>query len=130
MPQYFYRVTEHLTTFGLGNAGLDPYALNLSQPLTLTEEFIGASLHECRERAYAYFNQRAEALEKDGATFFLPFAAPKNFKHGENAAYFLNLILVEYHSADEQYEYILEGDDDENQTQNKLLELDALRDHA
>ena len=60
----------------------------------------------------------------------MPFAAPEDFKHGENAAYSINLILVEYYSADEQYEYILEGEDDEDQAQNKLLELDVLRDHA
>jgi len=122
MPQYFYRVTEHLTTFGLDK--------DKTEPLTLTEEFIGASLQECRERAYAYMNQRAEGLEKDGATFFLPFVAFKYFNYGENAAYSINLILVEYYSADEQYEYILEGEDDEDQAQNKLLELDVLRDHA
>lgn len=120
MPIYFYRVEEYLTTFGLDK--------DKTEPFSYIEEFRGTNLLECRERAYAFYNDRRKGLE--AATYFLPLAAYKDFKDGENAACMHTLSLIEYHNADEEYEYFLEGWDENEQIGNRQIEREILQDYV
>ena len=120
MPLYFYRVQEFLTTFELDK--------DKTEPFIYTEEFRGTNLRECRERAYAFYNDRSQGLEE--ATYFLPLAARADFKYGENAAYSHTLSLIEYYNAEDEIEHFLEGWDENEQILNRQLESVILQDYV
>ena len=58
--------------------------------------------------------------------YFLPFAAPKNFEFGKNAAFSITLALVEYYNEDEYYEHVTIGEDAETTAESREIELYVL----
>jgi len=102
-PEYFYRVNEFVTTMES-----DP-GKNL--PYSHDEDFRGSNLLYCRAKAIKWYQEREEGLIKNGK-YFLPFASPKDFVLGENAAYTITLSLIEYYDEEFQLAYSLAGDDE------------------
>lgn len=104
-PIFFYRVIEWVSTFS-GDAGGN-------EDFYHEEDFCGLDLLKCRTEAVKYYRERAAGFNSGEATYFLPFASPKDFVHGKNAAFSLDLFIVEYCDEEEQYEYNLSGDEAE-----------------
>jgi hypothetical protein len=117
-PIIFYKVSEHLTTFG-GDE-------NKTEPLDSGKEFKGSSLLKCAREATAYYYKRWAEIEK--SDHILPFASPQNFEYGKNSAYLLTLSLVCYYSEDDQIEHFLLGSDNsdtrEAEEYEKLISMD------
>ncbi|MFC2125551.1 hypothetical protein ACFLU5_12135 [Bacteroidota bacterium] len=118
--EYFYRVHESVTTFGA-----DP---GKNEPISHTEEFKGDDLRKCREDAYKYYYERLLGLEEKGE-YFLPFAAYKDFEKGKNAAYSIELSLVEYYpKAGEELEHpLLGGDEEEELAHSRDVEAEVFK---
>ena len=111
-PDYFYRVTEFVTTFGMDEGK--------NEPFSHLEDFKGNDLHECKARAEKYYLERLEGLEQ--GKYFLPFEAPKNFKFGKNAAFSITLSLVEYYHDSNYFEHPLIGEDDNTTAESREIE--------
>lgn len=116
-PDYFYRVSELVTTFKA-----DP---GKNEAFDHTEEFKGNDLLKCKTEAEKYYWERFEGLE-DGR-YFLPFAAPKDFEIGKNSAFSITLSLVEYYNEDYQYEHILIGEDEKTVSEGNEIEMLVLK---
>ena len=116
-PEYFYLVREFVTTFLMDEGKNEPFCHE--------ERFEGKDLLKCRAEAERYYWERLDGLEK--GRYFLPFAAPKNFEFGKNAAFSITLSLVEYYSDDNNYEHPLIGEDDETTAESKQIETAVLR---
>lgn len=118
-PDYFYRVTEFVTTFGADPGKNEPF-------ITDGEDFKGNDLLKCKNDAEKYYWERLQGFEN--TKYFLPFAAPENFERGKNAAFSITLSLVEFYNEEEQYEYPLLGEDEETTSEGQELEMAILRD--
>src|SRR5215813_832315 len=118
-PDYFYLVREYVTTFGKDKGKREPYVHK--------QTFKNNDLLKCRAEAEKYYYERLKGLE-EGATYFLPFAAPKDFVLGENAAFSITLSFVEYYNEDEEYEYDLVGQDEGTIAESREIETAVLRD--
>ncbi len=116
-PEYFYRVNEFMTTFGK-----DPGNNN---PISHAQDFKGNDLLKCKDEAEAYYFKRLDGL--NNGTYFLDFAPQKEFVFGENAAFSINLYLVEYYNESEQYEHVLLGEDDETNNEGRQIEAMVLK---
>ena len=116
-PVYFYRVTEFVTTFG------DDMGKN--EPYDHEEDFKGFDLLECREMAINYYKERHKGFQEDNVKYFLPFASPKDFIIGQNAAHSLTLSLIECID-NENYEYILSGEDEQTINDGREAECEIL----
>ena len=101
-PDYYYIVTEYVTTFGKDKGKTEPY--------NHVEEFKGSDLKECRELAKKYYWERFLGFQSK--KYFLPFESPEDFIEGENAAFSITLSLVEYYNDSNYYEHIILGEDD------------------
>ena len=117
-PQYFYLVSEFVTTFEMDEGK--------NKPLNHSKEFKGNDLHECKAKAEKYYWQRLKGLEN--GKYFLDFETPENFEFGKNAAFSITLSLIEYYNDDEFYQYPLIGDDDEVINESKKIESAILKD--
>lgn len=116
-PEYFYRVSEFVTTFGMDEGK--------NEPFSHFEDFNGNNLLECKVKAEKHYWERLEGLEQ--GKYYLPFAAPQNFEFGKNAAFSITLSLVEYYTDDEYFEYPLIGEDDETTAESIEIEADVLK---
>lgn len=116
-PDYFYTVTQLVTTFGKDDAK--------NEPFIYTERFQGNNLLKCKTQAEKYYYEKLSGLENNGK-YFLPFAAPKDFVLGENAAFSITLSLIEYYTDDNNLEYPLLGEDDETIQENRIIERGVL----
>lgn len=107
--EFFYRVTEYVTTFNKDKGANEPFE-NVT-------EFKDHNLSKCRDEAVKWYNDRLAGLEKEGK-YFLPFASPKDFKEGENAAFSINLALVEVSLVEDsevvEIEHYLAGESEED----------------
>ncbi len=81
-PELFYQVSEHVTTF------------KIDQSFDHVTEFRNRNLLKAKSEAEKFYHERKSGFEGGAATFFLPFAAAKEFKMGENAAYSISMSLV------------------------------------
>jgi hypothetical protein len=115
-PEYFYRVSEFVTTYGMDEGK--------NEPFSHFEDFKGNDLHECKAKAEKYYRERLEGLEQ--GKYFLPFAAPKNFVFGKNAAFSITLALVEYYTDNNFFEHPLIGEDDETTAESREIEAAVL----
>ncbi len=115
-PQYFYRVTEYVTTFGKDK--------DRNQPFTHHQDFKGSDLLKCRKEAANFYHQRLNGLKS--SSYFLPFAAPENFKIGINSAFSIMLYLVEFYSDDNYFEHCLIGEDEQTISQSIEIEKELL----
>lgn len=98
---FFYRVREHVTTFGKDE--------NNSKPFSHTEDFRGDSLHKSKEEAERYYQKREEGIES--SSYHLPFESKENFVFGEHSAISITLSLVEYYTEEDYIEHPLKGED-------------------
>lgn len=115
-PEYFYRVSEFVTTFGA-----DP---GEHQPFSHHEDFKGVDLMVCRNTAYEYYQQRYKGL--DNSRYHLPFASPQEFQLGKHAAVSIILSLVEVNSDGEEIEWPLAGEEEKEMHESRELELAVL----
>jgi hypothetical protein len=115
-PDYFYRVSEFVTTFGMDEGK--------NESFSHFEDFKGNDLHECKAKAEKYYLERLEGLEQ--SKYFLPFAAPEQFEFGKNAAFSITLALVEYYNDDEYFEHVTIGEDYETTTESRAIEAAIL----
>lgn len=67
-PEYFYRVSEFVTTFGMDEGK--------NEPFSHFEDFKGNDLHECKAKAEKYYWERLEGLEQ--GKYFLPLKPLNN----------------------------------------------------
>jgi len=110
---YYYRVTEFVTTFGKDPGGNDSFSD--------TKEFDNpGDLWRCRKEALNYHNSRQEGLQK--SKYFLPFASPENFVTGKHAAYSIDVYLVEVHQDGEEEEIMLNSGDSIEEEENIRFE--------
>lgn len=114
VEKFYYSVDVFIGTFDV----YPSYSFN--------EAFGDKNLRSAKSKAI----QRAKELEmilQYQGMFFLPFASPKEFVHGENACYSICVSLVQEFDEDNELEYqihtIKGGDDDEN-TEALLFETD------
>ncbi|MFN8268563.1 MAG: hypothetical protein U0T31_11205 [Chitinophagales bacterium] len=115
-PDYFYRVSEFVTTFGMDEGK--------NEPFSHFEDFKGNDLHDCKAKAEKHYWERLEGLEQ--GKYFLPFEAPETFEFGKNAAFSITLSLVEYYTDDEYFEHPLIGEDDQTTAESKEIEAAVL----
>ena len=115
-PDYFYRVSEFVTTFGMDEGK--------NAPFSHFEDFKGNGLHECKAKAGKYYWERLEGLEQ--GKYFLPFEAPENFEFGKKAAFSITLSLVEYYNDNEYFEHPLIGEDDDTTAESREIEATIL----
>ena len=115
-PDYFYRVSEFVTTFGMDEGK--------KKPLSHFEDFKGNDLHDCKAKAEKHYWERLEGLEQ--GKYRLPFAAPGTFEFGKNAAFSITLSLVEYYTDDEYFEHPLIGEDYQTTAESKEIEAAVL----
>ena len=115
-PEYFYRVSEFVTTFGMDEGK--------NEPFSHFEDFKGNDLHECKAKAEKYYWERLEGLEQ--GKYFLPFEAPEQFEFGKNAAFSITVALVEFYYKDEYYEHVTIGEDDDTTTESRIIEAVVL----
>ncbi len=108
---YFYRVEEFMTTFEKDQ--------KQTKPLETKEDFKGNNLLQCRKDAVRYYIERLIGFQN--SSYFLPFASPKDFKFGENAAYSLNLYLIDVCS-DRENEIVLLGESLEENLEGQVEE--------
>ena len=94
-PVYFYRVEEFGTSFKA-----DP---GKNEPLSFTKDFKGGNPILQREEANKYYKERLEGFKS--ASYFLPFAGPRDFIMGKNSAISLCLSLVEFYSEDDYVQH-------------------------
>lgn len=97
---YYYLVTIHV-----GILGTDKFYSH-------KERFANENLLECSRKAYEYYNEVSKGIEEKGELYSLPFAAPKDYKHGENSCYSIDVYLVEMVDGRE-YLHQLNGDDED-----------------
>jgi len=116
-PDYFYLVEEYVTTFEMDKGKNEPFWHD--------QKFEGKNLLKCRIDAEKYYWQRLIGLEQ--GRYFLEFAAPKDFKLGENAAYSLVLSLVEYYNEDNFMVHSLLGEDERTITESIEIEQAVLK---
>ena len=116
-PDYFYLVRELVTTFGMDESK--------SESFSHEKKFEGKNLLKCKNDAEKYYWERLNGLEQ--SKYFLPFAAPQNFKFGKNAAFSITLSLVEYYTDDYFIEHTLIGEDDETTTESIEIETSVLK---
>lgn len=116
-PEYFYRVSLFMTTFGA-----DP---GKHQPFSHQEDFKGDDLIACRSAAYEYYQQGYNGL--DNSRYHLPFASPQEFQLGNHAAVSIILSLVEVNSDGEEIEWPLEGEGEKEMHESRELELAVLQ---
>lgn len=87
-PEYYFVVQEFLTTFGL-----DP---DKTEPLDISKKFKKSDFHNSFKKAYDaacyYYYERLDGLER--GHYFLPFAGPREFIRGENAAFSITVKIV------------------------------------
>ncbi len=121
--KYFYRVFEFVTTFGKDNGK--------SEGFDHSEDFFGDNLLECRKRAMEYYIKKE--LGFNNSSYHLPFASPKNFKFGENAAFSLRLSLVDQYLIsngetliETEEEFPLYGEAEEEMIESREAEIDIL----
>lgn len=115
-PDYFYRVSEFVTTFGMDESKKKPYSH--------FEDFKGNDLHDCKAKAEKHYWERLEGLEQ--GKYRLPFEAPETFEFGKNAAFSITLSLVEYYTDDEYFEHPLIGEDYQTTAESKEIEAAVL----
>ncbi len=116
--QYYFLVREFITTFKCDE--------NQTEPIEYFKEFkkedFNYSYIDAYNAAVEYFNQRLEGM--GSATYFLPFAGPKEFVRGKNAAFSLDLLICVV-EPNESYELDLSGSD-ERETEEALELRDYL----
>ncbi len=112
-PVYFYLVFESLTTFKADKGNNEPFEVE--------REFKNKDLPKAKKEAETYYKLRLDGIEEHG-TYFLPFAAYKDFNLGENAAYSIVLYLVEYYTDEDCTLLALMGEDEDETSENKELE--------
>ena len=112
-PIYFYKVNEFVASFEKDK--------NELSSLEHIEVFKGGDIKKNRADAVKYYNERLNGMRD--AKFFLPFAAPEDFVFGENSAFSVAVIFVEYYNEGYYIDYIIMGDDDE--TTKESLEIEA-----
>lgn len=117
-PDYFYRVSEFVTTFGKDEGKNEPFSHE--------QDFKGNDLLKCKTDAEKYYWERLEGLEN--GKYFLPFAAPKDFVFGETSAFSITLSLIEYYNDDNFIEHPLIGEDEETTAESKEIETAILKD--
>lgn len=115
-PEYFYRVSEFVTTFEMDEGK--------NKPFNHEEDFKGNDLLNCKAEAENYYWKRLNGLEQ--SKYFLPFAAPHNFEFGKSAAFSITLSLVEFYTDDNYFEHPLNGEDDETIAESKEIERAVL----
>jgi len=118
-PVYFYLVREWVSTFEKDEGKNECFIHE--------EKFKGNNLLKCKQEAENYYYHRLQGLEREGATYFLPFAGPKDFIEGKNAAFSIHLHLVEYYNEDNLVEHILIGEDDQTNAEGRFIEAAVLR---
>jgi hypothetical protein len=116
-PDYFYRVSQFVTTFGKDEGKTEPY--------TDEDDFKGNDLLKCKAEAEKCYWEKLEVLEQ--GKYFLPFAAPQNFEFGENAAFSITLSLIEFYTDDNYYTHQLIGEDDETIAESREIEFEVLK---
>lgn len=116
-PEYFYRVSEFVTTFGMDEGENGSFRH--------WEDFKGKDLHQCKAKAENHYWERLEGLNQ--GRYFLPFESPKNFELGKNASFSINMVLVEYYNQDKFFEYPLLGEDEETMAESREIEIVVLR---
>lgn len=116
-PEYFYRVSLFMTTFGA-----DP---GKNQPFSHQEDFKGDDLIACRSAAYEFYQQHYNGL--DNNRYHLPFASPAEFQLGQHSAVSIILFLVEVNSDGAEIEWALEGENEGEMDECRELELAVLQ---
>ena len=116
-PDYFYRVSEYVTTFGKDEGKNEPYMHE--------QDFKGNDLLKCKTAAEKYYWERLAGLEQ--GKYFLPFAAPQDFEFGKNAAFSITLSLIEFYTDDDYYTHQLIGEDDETTAESREIETEVLK---
>ncbi len=114
-PEYYYIVRQFVTTFGEDEGKNEPFETE--------DKFVGNDLMKCKTDAEKFYWEKLKGLSK--SKYFLEFASPKDFVLGENAAFSINLLLVEYYSDDFSIELDLIGEDDSEE--NQEIEMAVLK---
>ncbi len=105
-PEYFYLVSEFVTTFGKDAGKQEPFSND--------EIFKAKDLKTARIKANSYFDERMEKVDKGEVSYFLPFDSPDEFEFGKNASYSITIYLVEHYSDNEEYLHPVRGEDEES----------------
>lgn len=112
--EYFYRVTEFVTTMVT-----DPDNKN---SFTNEQEFKGKDLTRCKEDAYLFYRDRLRGFENGNVKFFLPFAGPLNYEFNKNSAYSITLSFV-VNDGTYETEFPIEGEDERTHAESREVEL-------
>jgi len=116
-PDYFYRVSEHVTTFGKDEGK--------NEGLSHEQDFKGKDLLKCKAEAEKYYWERLEGLEQ--GSYFSPFAAPQDFEFGKNAAFSITLSLIEFYTDDNYIMHQLIGEDWKTTAESREIEAEVLK---
>jgi hypothetical protein len=116
-PEFFYRVSEFMTTFGMDEGRNEPFSHD--------EDFKGNDLHECKKKAEQYYWDRLKELEH--SSYFLPFESPDKFVLGQHAAFKITVALVECYGEGGNVEHVTFGEDDETIEESREIEEAVLR---
>lgn len=84
--------------------------LGLHEPYTHTEQIADFDLRQARSKVIQRYNDIENGILANGK-FYLPYASPADFVHGENACYSITLSFVHTYG-DIIEKYALAGVDD------------------
>lgn len=113
-PKYYYIVSEFVTTFKK-DAGKN-------EPISHDEFFEDTDLKTARIKANLYFEERLDKVEKGEVKYFLPFAGPKEFTFGQNAAYSIVIYLVQHYTDSQIYFFPVRGEDEDSMEDGLKME--------